>query len=97
MGTALGMWIEQQGKIYVSMPGFHYEMELVMKHSVIPKLRNYQSNRIIHQTIFTVGLGETEIASRIEPLLINIPEHISITYLPSQGQVKIEAYSFRIR
>lgn len=90
MGTALGMWIEQQGKIYVSMPGVPYEMEFIMKHSVIPKLRNYQSgNRIIHQTVFTVGLGETEIASRIEPLLINMPEHISIAYLPSQGQVKI--------
>lgn len=90
LGTALGMWLEQQGKIYISMPGVPYEMEFIMQHTVIPKLRSFQSEkRLIHQTVVTVGLGETEIAARIEPLLSNMPDHISIAYLPSQGQVKV--------
>lgn len=90
MGTALGMWIEQEGKIYISMPGVPYEMEFIMQHAVIPKLRSFQSGKhMIHQTVYTVGMGETEIASRIEPLLSNMPDHISIAYLPSQGQVKV--------
>lgn len=90
MGTALGMWIEQEGKIYISMPGVPYEMEFIMQHGVIPKLRSFQSDKhIIHQTVYTVGMGETEIAARIEPLLSNMPAHISIAYLPSQGQVKV--------
>lgn len=77
------------------MPGVPYEMEFIMQHAVIPKLRSFRSGKhMIHQTVYTVGMGETEIASRIEPLLSNMPDHISIAYLPSQGQVKVRLTTF---
>ena len=43
----------------------------------------------LHKTICTVGLGETEIAGRIEPLLEEMPEFLKLAYLPALGQVRI--------
>ncbi len=35
-GTAPGMWFEQEGKIFVSMPGVPFEMKAMLTDSVIP-------------------------------------------------------------
>ena len=37
-GTAPGMWVEHEGKIYVSMPGVPFEMMYMMEELVIPKI-----------------------------------------------------------
>ncbi len=90
MGTAMGMWMNYQGKNYISTPGVPYEMEFILKNSVIPRLKLIPATeKIIHSTTQTAGIGETEIASIIEPRLGNLPKHISLAYLPSVGQVKI--------
>ncbi len=90
MGTALGMWIEHQNNIYISMPGVPYEMEYILAHGVLPQLHKLDRDfQLIHQTIHTVGLGETEIASRIEPRLEEMNSAFGLAYLPAQGQVKV--------
>ncbi len=90
LGTAMGMWMEYKQKIYISMPGVPYEMEYIMIHGVMPRLAEMNQNiKVIHQTIHTVGMGETEIASIIEPKLGALPDYISLAYLPSAGQVKL--------
>lgn len=90
MGTAMGMWMENGGKIYVAMPGVPYEMDYIMTHGVLPGLiaKSYSSN-MYHQTIHVGGMGETEIAAIIEPLLDPLPEYISLAYLPALGTVRV--------
>ncbi|HHS95254.1 MAG TPA: competence/damage-inducible protein A, partial [Phaeodactylibacter sp.] len=39
MGTAPGMWFEQEGKVVVSMPGVPYEMKHLMEAEVLPRLQ----------------------------------------------------------
>src|SRR5690606_17940973 len=59
-GTAPGMWIEHEGKIYVSMPGVPFEMMYMMDELVIPRLKErFSLPAIIHHTILTAGLGES--------------------------------------
>ena len=87
MGTAPGMWLEEDGKIVVSMPGVPYEMKYVMEHGVIPKLANQNSRIFRQKTIRTAGIGESAIAELVEPELEDQP--VKIAYLPSSGQVRL--------
>ncbi|WP_020538348.1 CinA family nicotinamide mononucleotide deamidase-related protein [Lewinella cohaerens] len=90
MGTAPGMWMEQDDKIVVSMPGVPYEMEYLLTHEVIPRLRKRHKIRpIAHRTILTIGEGESRLAAQIEDLEDQLPAHLSLAYLPSLGQVRL--------
>lgn len=90
MGTAPGMLFEIDGKILISMPGVPYEMKYIMEHSVLPLIKKtYTSQAIVHHTILTAGEGESRIADKIEKVVDQFPDHISIAYLPNLGMVKL--------
>lgn len=90
MGTAPGMWFEKDGQVLVSMPGVPYEMEYLMTHEVIPRLKtHFPGKPIAHRTILTVGEGESNIAKRIETFENSLPENIKLAYLPNIGQVRL--------
>lgn len=89
-GSAPGMWLEKNNKIFISLPGVPYEMKALMEHEVIPKLREeYQFPYIKHTTILTYGLGESSIAARIEDWEDNLPDFIKLAYLPGLGRVRL--------
>ncbi|MEC7753166.1 MAG: competence/damage-inducible protein A [Bacteroidota bacterium] len=90
LGTAPGTWYERNGKVFVSLPGVPHEMKNLMKQLVLPKLsRHFQTPVIYHKLIKTVGIGESFLADIIKDWEANLPEHISLAYLPSVGQVKL--------
>ncbi|MEO8795627.1 MAG: competence/damage-inducible protein A [Daejeonella sp.] len=94
-GTAPGMWIENSGKIYVSMPGVPFEMMYLMEENVIPKIiSQYKLPAIVHHTILTSGLGESFLAQQIEDIENELPEHIKLAYLPRLGQVRLRLSGF---
>lgn len=89
-GTAPGMWIEKNGKIFISLPGVPFEMKALMDDLVIPKLSdNFKFPYILHKTILTYGLGESGLAERIEPWEVKLPNFIKLAYLPSLGRVRL--------
>ena len=89
-GTAPGLGIEKENKLFVSMPGVPYEMKALMEKSVIPLLKKkYKTPAIIHRTILTQGLGESYIAERIKDWENQLPIHIKLAYLPSVGGVRL--------
>lgn len=90
LGTAPGTWYERNGKVFVSMPGVPHEMKNLMKVHVLPKLQQvFQTPVIYHKLIKTVGIGESFLADKIKNWEDNLPEHISLAYLPSVGHVKL--------
>lgn len=90
MGTAPGMWFDNEGKVVVSMPGVPYEMQYLMEYEVIPRLRErFPGLPIAHRTILTVGEGESIIAERLSDVEDNLPPHIKLAYLPAIGQVRL--------
>ncbi len=90
MGTAPGMWFEHRGTIIVSMPGVPYEMKYLIEHEVIPRISpKLGGQHIIHETIRTVGEGESRIAASIEDIEELFPKGLTIAYLPSLGQVRL--------
>ncbi|TSJ39459.1 competence/damage-inducible protein A [Mucilaginibacter corticis] len=89
-GTAPGMWFNQDGKIYMSMPGVPFEMMYLMEEEVIPKLKTlFKLPVIIHKTILTVGEGESFLAERIADIEDSLPAHIKLAYLPKLGSVRL--------
>ena len=89
-GTAPGMWLEKNDKVFVSMPGVPYEMKGLIKNEVLPRLQNkFDRPYIIHKTVLTYGLGESAIADKIEHWEDNLPEFIKLAYLPNLGRVRL--------
>ncbi len=94
LGTAPGMWIEEEGKIFISMPGVPYEMKAMMNNIIIPKIQKKLGNGNIHHKIIkTVGIPESKLADKIKDWETQLPENIKLAYLPSLGQVKLRLTS----
>ena len=90
IGTAPGIWLEKNGKTFVSMPGVPKEMQLLMRNEVIPKVKaRFNTDIIYHKVVKTIGRGESWLADEIKDWEQNLPEHIRLAYLPSLGQVKL--------
>jgi nicotinamide-nucleotide amidase len=89
-GSAPGMWLEKNGKVFISLPGVPFEMKALVENEVIPKLqKTYKFPIIIHKTILTYGLGESSLAARIEAWEDDLPNFIKLAYLPSMGRVRL--------
>ncbi|WP_276346652.1 competence/damage-inducible protein A [Daejeonella sp. JGW-45] len=89
-GTAPGMWIEHEGKIYVSMPGVPFEMMYLMEELVLPKIKErFSLPSIVHHTILTAGIGESLLADNISLIEDSLPDHIKLAYLPKLGLVRL--------
>lgn len=90
LGTASGMWFKKDGKDIISMPGVPYEMKGLMK-KVLPEFQaQYELGDFYHRTVLFQGVPETVLADEIADLENEIREKgISMSYLPSTGQVKV--------
>ena len=89
-GSAPGMWLEKESKVFISLPGVPFEMKALIENEVIPKLRKqYKLPFILHKTLLTYGLGESKLAERIESWEDNLPKFIKLAYLPSLGRVRL--------
>jgi nicotinamide-nucleotide amidase len=90
VGTAPGMWFEENSVLWMSMPGVPHEMERLMAEFVLPELkRRFDLPVIYHKLIRTVGIGESWLADSIRAWEENLPDHIKLAYLPSLGEVKL--------
>ena len=88
-GTAPCMWFEKEGCIFVSMPGVPFEMKAIMEEEIIPELLKNLNQVIIHRTILTEGVGESHLATIIEPWEDSLPPFIKLAYLPQPGMVRL--------
>lgn len=95
LGTAPGMWFEQNGTIFVSMPGVPYEMKALMRDQIIPRLKDrFELPTILHRTVLTMGMGESWLSERIADWEDALPSEIKLAYLPSPGRVRLRLSAF---
>ena len=90
-GTAPGMWIEKQKRIFVAMPGVPYEMKSMMESFVLPSLLERLHNPefvSIRDTLHTTGIPESKLYEKLGNLdeLLN---GAKLAFLPSQFGVKL--------
>ncbi|MDO9254841.1 MAG: competence/damage-inducible protein A [Bacteroidales bacterium] len=93
-GTAPCMWFEKNGCIYISMPGVPFEMKAIMEQEIIPQLLTKLNRVIIHRTLLTEGVGESHLASLIEPWEESLPSFVKLAYLPQPGMVRLRLTAY---
>ncbi len=90
LGTAPGMWFEQNNTIFVSMPGVPFEMKYIVEHELLPRLRETgKTKAIYHKTVLTQGVPESMLAERIADWEDALPPHIKLAYLPNPMAVRL--------
>ena len=95
LGTAPGMWFERNGTVFVSLPGVPYEMKGLMQEHVLPRIkRGFNMPVIMHQTVLTMGMGESWLSERIAYWEDALPQGIKLAYLPSPGRVRLRLSAF---
>jgi nicotinamide-nucleotide amidase len=96
-GTAAGMWFEEKGKVFISLPGVPYEMKGIMTDEAIPRLKDkFSLKSIYHRTALTQGIGESFLAEIIKDWENSIREKgLGLAYLPSPGLVKLRITSYK--
>jgi len=89
-GTAPGMWLDKDKKVFISLPGVPFEMKALITNEVIPRLQEkFHFPYILHKTVLTYGLGESAIAERLDKWEDNLPKFIKLAYLPNLGRVRL--------
>jgi nicotinamide-nucleotide amidase len=91
-GTAPGIWIEKNGRIFVALPGVPYEMKPMIEDFVLPRLINKFSTDsgkvFIQKTLLTTGIGESslfELFGDIDMML----DGNKLAFLPSATGVRL--------
>ncbi len=93
-GTAPGMLFKKENKLFFSLPGVPHEMKGLIKTGVLPEiLSSFSLPSIVHQTAFTFGQGESQLAELLKNFEPSLPPHIKLAYLPNYGMVKLRLTS----
>ncbi|MBI5475739.1 MAG: competence/damage-inducible protein A [Ignavibacteriales bacterium] len=88
-GTAPGEFFNKDGKYVIVMPGVPYEMESMITDFVIPYFRKLsQKNFILHRTLMTTGIPESELAQRLGDLS-KLLQGAKLAFLPSPTGVRL--------
>ena len=89
-GTAPGMWLENNNKIYVFLPGVPFEMKQIFENEVVPFVKQqYNLPVLYHKTVTVFGIGESLLADKIKEWEEQLPPQISLAYLPHPGRIRL--------
>lgn len=90
IGTASGMWFEENDKHVISMPGVPSEMKAIMNEKVLPVMQSRFSNGVfLHRTILTQGVPESILAELLIDWESSLHPDIKLAYLPSEIRVRL--------
>jgi competence/damage-inducible protein CinA-like protein len=97
-GTAPGILIDKNGKVFCAMPGVPHEMRYIMENSLQPYLLKKFGSRkdkrvIVQKTLHTIGISESllfEKAGNIEEITLNKPNfRTSLAFLPTNYETRL--------
>jgi competence/damage-inducible protein CinA-like protein len=84
-GTAPGLWLNQDGKLLVLLPGVPREMEHLIDEQVLPRLiKRFSTGKNHSAVVRTIGIGESIVAERIEQELEENEREL-LNYYPHSG------------
>lgn len=70
-GTAPGIFIENDGKVVVLLPGPPFELQPMFDEFVFPRLRKMSDNVLVSHNIHIMGMGESEVEIHLIDLMQN--------------------------
>ena len=95
LGTAPGIWIERENRIFVAMPGVPFEMKEMMESYVIPSLKEkigVPEIITVRKTLLSTGIAESTLFERLGDLNELLGDS-KLAFLPSQFGVRMRITS----
>ncbi|MCX6941046.1 MAG: CinA family nicotinamide mononucleotide deamidase-related protein [Verrucomicrobia bacterium] len=88
-GTAPGLWVEQDGKVLVMLPGPPNELHPMFLEQVVPRLaeRGLLLDREAYVQLRTAGVGESMLETRLQPIFERYGDALSVAFCAHQGTV----------
>ena len=88
-GTAPGLWVEQDGKVLIMLPGPPNELQPMFVDQVVPRLaaRGWLLDREAYVQLRTAGVGESLLETRLQPIFDQHGEALSVAYCAHTGAV----------
>jgi len=88
-GTAPGLWLEDQNRAIVLLPGPPRELKPLFREQVLPRLQRRVSDvRMFHREIRVTGLGESHVEQRIVAIYKRYPD-VNTTVLAAPGETQV--------
>lgn len=96
-GTAPGLLFDKNRKVFCVMPGVPFEMKYICETGFFPyllkKFRNRKRNVIKHQTLHTIGIGESLLAEKLGDINKIVRKglgfEVKLAFLPSNYEVRL--------
>ncbi len=94
-GTAPGLWVEQDGKVLVMLPGPPNELQPMFIEQVMPRLvqRGLLANREAYVQVRSAGIGESALEVKLQPVFIQYGDALGIAFCAHSGQVDVRVSS----
>lgn len=89
VGTAYGLRLHVGDRVVYAVPGPPHEMQAVMLGGVLPELGSRTGSRVTTRTLRCSGVGESEVAERVEAALGTVPPDVDLAYLAGSGVVRV--------
>lgn len=89
IGSAVGICITENDRVFISLPGVPAEMRQILVDSVIPYLEGVKTGPALKVVkLRTTGIIESKLAEKIAPQL-KLETGVKLAYLPSFGGVDL--------
>jgi len=91
LGTAPGLWLEQNGKVLIALPGVPFEMEKLIKDEVMPRLQAHKKDQhaILHRVLQCTNISESGLSDLLEEFERQLPPELKLAYLPKPGIIRL--------
>lgn len=88
-GTAPGLWVEQDGKILVMLPGPPNELQPMFTEQIVPRLaaRGLLTEHEAYVQLRTSGVGESALETKLQPIFDRFGAALSIAFCAHAGHV----------
>jgi nicotinamide-nucleotide amidase len=94
-GTAPGLWVEQDGKVLVMLPGPPNELHPLFTEQVLPRLARLGLVREgeAYVQLRTAGVGESSLETKLQPIFDRSGEALSVAYCAHPWRVDVRLSS----
>jgi len=93
VGSARGLHFIIDNKHIFCLPGVPREMKTMMKSTIIPFIEQNSKKTLFVQTIRTTGIMESALAEKIDHIINEAPDELTIAFLPQFTGVDIRINS----
>ena len=88
-GTAPGLWVEQDGKVLIMLPGPPNELQPMFVDQVVPRLaaRGWLLDREAYVQLRTAGIGESMLETKLQRIFDRHSDALSVAFCAHTGAV----------